>query len=359
MNEAQSILVETTRRIFSQHCTRELGAQTDAGIRPDAFWTLLGEAGLFDITAPEEQGGAGAEMSDLCAILRAAGASAAPAPLAEVSLAGEMIRKAGLDVPVKLRTIGPVVQSDVIRLKRRDGRWYITGSLRRVPWARHLDGLVIVAESEDGPRTVVVDDFPILHKDWNHAREPRDTIVLEDQVLPDSRVSVANTGLALRDLMFLGALFRTVAMAGALERTLELTVDYAQSRVQFGRPIATFQAIQQQVAVMATEITAASAAAESAVLALSKGGHFEIAAAKARVGEAAGIAAGVAHQVHAAMGFTYEYDLQRFTRRLWSWREEFGSDVAWSIWVGRAVASVGGDRLWALITSPNQFNLPR
>ena len=77
-----------------------------------------------------------------------------------------------------------------------------------------------------------------------------------------------------------------------------------------------------------------------------------MAAAKARVGEAAGIAAAIAHQVHAAIGFTHEHALHRSTRRLWSWREEFGSESEWAEWVGECVAGLGGsEALWPFITA--------
>ena len=68
--------------------------------------------------------------------------------------------------------------------------------------------------------------------------------------------------------------------------------------------------------------------------------RFEIAAAKARIGEAVALVAGVAHQVHAAMGFTHEHTLHRSTRRLWSWRDEFGTESEWQAWVGAVAAKL-------------------
>jgi acyl-CoA dehydrogenase len=69
------------------------------------------------------------------------------------------------------------------------------------------------------------------------------------------------------------------------------------------------------------------------------------------VGEAAGIAAAIAHQVHAAMGFTHEHALHLSTRRLWSWRDEFGNEADWFAWVGQQAARVGGESLWAFLTA--------
>ena len=76
----------------------------------------------------------------------------------------------------------------------------------------------------------------------------------------------------------------------------------------------------------------------------------EIAIAKVRGGEAAGTGAAIAHQVHGAMGFTYEHSLHHSTRRLWSWREEFGNESVWAARLGRMVAARGADELWPFIT---------
>jgi len=78
---------------------------------------------------------------------------------------------------------------------------------------------------------------------------------------------------------------------------------------------------------------------------------FEIACAKIRTGEAAGLGAGIAHQCHGAIGFTYEHSLHFVTRRLWSWRAEFGAEVHWAAALGREVAARGADALWPFLTS--------
>ena len=74
-------------------------------------------------------------------------------------------------------------------------------------------------------------------------------------------------------------------------------------------------------------------------------------AAKARAGEAASIAAGLAHQAHGAIGFTREYELHYATRRLWSWRDEFGNEAEWNRVVGRAALAAGADGLWPALTA--------
>jgi acyl-CoA dehydrogenase len=153
-------------------------------------------------------------------------------------------------------------------------------------------------------------------------------------------------------IRLLGAMARAAQMAGALESCLVQSVRYATERKQFGRPIGSFQAIQQNLAVLAGHVAAAGIAAESAFRAAERGdARFEIAVAKVRVGEAAGVGAGIAHQTHGAIGFTYEHSLHFATRRLWSWRAEFGSESAWARELGRAVAARGADALWSDLTA--------
>ena len=105
-------------------------------------------------------------------------------------------------------------------------------------------------------------------------------------------------------------------------------------------------------ATLAGEVAAASAAADGAAEACSgpEIGLAEVAIAKVRGGEAAGTGAAIAHQVHGAMGFTYEHSLHHATRRLWAWREEFGNEAVWAQRLGRMVARHGADQLWSFIT---------
>jgi alkylation response protein AidB-like acyl-CoA dehydrogenase len=79
--------------------------------------------------------------------------------------------------------------------------------------------------------------------------------------------------------------------------------------------------------------------------------NLSIAAAKSRSGEAAGAAASIAHQIFAAIGFTREHRLNLFTRALWSWRDEFGSEAQWNRVLGEAAQAGNGRALWSMIVS--------
>jgi acyl-CoA dehydrogenase len=230
-----------------------------------------------------------------------------------------------------------------------------------VPWAQQVSALALIADSGAGAMVACLAEPATaegvtVKADHNLAGEPRDTLSFDGVALPAAMVRPAGRGVDRVSLFRRGALTRAVQMAGALERVLDLAVRYANERVQFGRPIGKFQAIQQNLAVAAGHVAAAGAAADAAVETLGPTGRnasdfFPIAAAKTRVGEAAGAAAAIAHQVHGAIGFTYEHQLHHATRRLWSWRDEFGAEAYWSGEIGRQVAARGADQLWPFITA--------
>ncbi len=148
------------------------------------------------------------------------------------------------------------------------------------------------------------------------------------------------------------ALARAGQMAGAISAALALSVEYTRQRQQFGKALASFQAIQQQLAVLTEEAAACRAAAAAAARAADRGdAMFEIACAKLRANIAAGQAASIAHQVHGAIGFTKEYALQKFTRPLWLWRSEYGNDRHWADEIGRLAAARGADGFWPGLAS--------
>ena len=133
------------------------------------------------------------------------------------------------------------------------------------------------------------------------------------------------------------AAITSALIAGAAQRVLELASTYAQQRVQFGRPIGSFQAVQHRLAVMAEQTCAARMAAQLAFASPAPRPDRTLAAmAKCVAGEAAAIVAAGGHAVHGAIGITAAYDLQLSTRRLLAWRTQGGSPAYWAREVGTA-----------------------
>ena len=102
-------------------------------------------------------------------------------------------------------------------------------------------------------------------------------------------------------------------------------------RKQFGQPLAKFQAIQHQLAVMATEVAASTRSVDQMQMTEDAPSDLDVAIAKARVGEAVGVSTDTAHQVMGAMGYTREHHLNYLTRRLWLWRDQFGHETFGSL----------------------------
>ena len=244
-------------------------------------------------------------------------------------------------------TIAPVHADGHITLDA-DGR--LAGRARRVPFARNAGHIAVLAHRGD-------------ERGGGAGRDRRACRSATTRASPASRATPCRSTAPprWRSNPPPSTKTRSSALAppcgcsrwpGALETILDQSVQWALDRSQFGRPIAKFQAVQHNLATLAGEVAAAGAAADLAAEACAGAdlGEAEVAIAKVRAGEAAGAGAAIAHQVHGAMGFTYEHTLHHATRRLWSWREEFGNETVWATRLGRMVAARGADRLWPFIT---------
>ncbi len=147
------------------------------------------------------------------------------------------------------------------------------------------------------------------------------------------------------------AFLRTCQTAGALDGALKLAIDHCAEREQFGRPLSKFQAVQQSIALLASEAAAVNCAAHGAATALDRGdAEFEIACAKLRANQGIKVGCAIAHQVHGAIGFTQEYPLHELTRPMMRWRSEGGSDTYWQIRIGKQALDWGGKGLWGALT---------
>lgn len=153
-----------------------------------------------------------------------------------------------------------------------------------------------------------------------------------------------------------GAFIRVAQAAGALDAALAMSIDYSNTRQQFGKALSKFQAVQQALAIFAVEAAAVNVAGAAAAAAIDRNGGdadaalFEIACAKLRTNKAIGQATAIAHQVHGAIGFTQEYDLHKLTGPLLDWRSDHGNDAYWAKLLGEMTANLGGAGLWAEIT---------
>jgi acyl-CoA dehydrogenase len=346
MNELQTILSDTVTRLFTDRVTQTVRESAEKGEWPADLWQAVEESGLTLPQIPEARGGGGGTWSDAYIVASAVGRFAVPLPVAETMAAAWLLAEAGLDVPTGPLTLAPVHAGDRVDLVRAGGGWRVSGVAARVPWGRSAQHVVVVAGDQVA---LVAAGGAQVEPDVNLALEPRDTLRWQDAPVK----AAAAAGHLPRDpIRLFGAMVRSAQMAGGLEYMLAQTVRYVSERKQFGRPIGSFQAIQHQLALLAGHTAAAGIAASNAFRAADGADpSFEVAVAKQRTGEAAGLGAGIAHQCHGAIGFTYEHSLHFVTRRLWSWRAEFGAESAWAAQLGRDVAARGPDALWSFITA--------
>jgi acyl-CoA dehydrogenase len=343
-------------RLFEDHCTKQVADAAETGVFAQSLWDQVAETGVPLAALPESAGGADAEWSDLFAALRVAARFSAPIPLAETMLAGWAAAACGLETSDGPMTVGPVRMADKLTLERDGNGWRLSGAATRVPYASFAARTVLIADGPDGEMVVGLEGSGggAVSGGKNIANEARDTLTFNNIRLSSDQAAPVAGGVSRASLYRRGALARATMMSGALEKAMDLAVNYAQERQQFGRPISKFQAVQQNLAVLAGQTAAAVAAANLGIEALagndSQREEFLIAVAKTRVGEAATLACEIAHQVHGAIGFTKEYALQLSTRRLWSWREEFGGDPEWAAKVGVYACRRGADALWPTLT---------
>ena len=347
--ELSAIVLDQADRLFRGEVTKERLAQADRGVWQDRIWTAIQHAALPLALVAEVQGGAGLTGRDALRLIRRSGYHTLPVPLAETMIAAALWAEASGAPPEGAVSLAPVVVEDGVGIERIGSGYVLSGRARRVPWAGQVDHLLVFARDQGGGGWLALlsRPLPMTEQRRNIACEPRDTLVFDGSALPERAVRPAPSGCVGDGLISLGALIRAQQMVGAMERCLDYSLTYAMERKQFGRPIGKFQAVQLMLAEAAGQYAAAAAAADLAAEAYgTEQFPFAVAIAKARVGEAAGKVAEVSHQTHGAMGFTQEHPLHFATRRLWSWRDEFGNETFWQERIGQMVCSRGGELLW-------------
>lgn len=341
MEQTDQLILDTARRLFSDHCGADVVNQAESGVAPEKLCSAVIEAGLPLAWVSEDAGGVGGSLALGFNLIRQAASFALPAPLAETLVANLVLAESGFEVAdawAALVFAGgqlPVVDNGTISGVVDNAPGVVSNSLLVVPASDQ--GKIRIA-------TFSADRLTIEQRE-SLAGEPRARVQL-DGVTP-IQLSAVVDGMTEDGLRQFCALVRASQIAGAMEKMTELTVGYVKERQQFGRPLGKFQAIQHKVADIAGESALANAAVEQAVRMLSE--HPEpfsgnavaflpVATAKVVASEGAGTVSRLAHQSHGAMGFSFEYPLQQYSRRIWSWREEYGSEFYWSERIGMAVA---------------------
>ena len=351
--EVENIVAQTAERIFADLADPQAINHDKNGGWKAPLWHALSEAGLPLSWVPENCGGSGAGLAEGFAVLSAAGRFALSLPLAETMLAGWLLSQAKIASPAGEMTLTPTAPKDRITLLANGS---LSGRVRDIPFASESKHIAVLAQAGDGLSIALVkSDACRIEAGRNLGGDANDTVTF-DEVNPVA-IQPAPKGFDHTSLLLMGAVVRSLQIAGALESMLEVSVRYSNERVAFEKKIAKFQAVQHNLAKLAGESAAALAAATSAADTVASGtagedaAFLEAAAAKIRCAEAAEKGAAIAHQVHGAIGFTVEHVLHRYSLRALSWRDDFGSETYWAVELGRRVAARGADELWPLVAS--------
>jgi alkylation response protein AidB-like acyl-CoA dehydrogenase len=318
---ADALLADAIDRYLAEKCSGRTvrAVESDcSGQRARELWKEVEETGFADALVAEEAGGAGLGLKDAAPVVFACGRHVVPLPLAETMVVRAALVEQGIRPPT-----GPIAisanatpEGDGLRCAAvpcgLSAEWVLVPDARR----QLLLPVAAARRTRSGGAWSLGADLA-----WSSI--PAETVALDGAV-------------ADADWLAIAAALTAAQMAAAIERIVDLTVTYANDRVQFGRPIGRLQAIQQQISVMAEQSYAATAAAH---LGLGVPGWRVVpnraAVAKSRANDAAGVATAVAHAVHGALGITAEYDLQLFTRRLSDWRLCHGGASYWNERLGR------------------------
>lgn len=325
----RDLIIDSATRIFSDGCDHGVVEAAQDGVWPATLWNTLVENGLLEIGLAESGTGHG----ELFEFLRVSGRFAAPLPLLDCLLA-----------QVALGKTAPATA--LAELQQHAGQ----AESIELPWPEHFEAAVVLDVAAGKARVVSLAGLEPVAVDAMLG-EPVARIELGD-----AWDKAAASEFAAPDLYALAALGRAAQMCGGLEASLNMAISYCSEREQFGRAISKFQAIQHQLAVLAAEVAASQRATDAAIhsveVSAAAGAQLrtsDVAVAKVRVGAAVGVGAEIAHQVHGAMGFTMEYSLHQLTRRLWSWRDQFGTESDWATFIGAEVCAGSADDLWAYI----------
>lgn len=331
-----TLLADSADRLFAGLCNEAAAHGIENGGSANALWEQIEDSGFADVLLPEERGGAGLALPDAYPLMYAAGRHALPVPYAHTLLARAWLHAAGAEVPAgSIAIAGHGLHAEGMNataqaqafgraaqwlLAQMDGRTLLLplGTAERNPTE---SGPAWRGPTERGPAASRDSLDAELH--WQALPADADAGCTQDP------------GCGLDTLCAAGT---AALLAGAADRVLELTLAYANQRKQFGKPIGRFQAVQNQIAVMAERAWAARMAAQMACRSADwRPGAVPAAIGKGVASEAAAIIADIGHAVHGAIGITREYELQRYTRRLREWRLAGGSETFWYRSVGAAL----------------------
>jgi alkylation response protein AidB-like acyl-CoA dehydrogenase len=323
LSDDQEALRDGAREVLDDLASSTLvRAVVDAGGGSDpALWQAMLEQGWTGVAVPESLGGLGLGTVELVVLLEQIGRHAAPAPFASTVVAAGALLDAGRDDDVAALLEGEVAcvawsrRGDAVRAEPKGGHWTLHGRPDPVIYAPSASRAVVVATADDGPGL-----FLVMLGGERRDAEPamdrtRELGWLHFDATPAVRLGEAAAVGALVDR---GATYAAAEMLGGADRVLEMAVEYAKERVQFARPIGSFQAVKHRCADMLVDVEGMRSSVYWAAWCLGAGDRdASIAASTAKIwcSDASKRVMASGLQVHGGIGFTWEHDLHLFLKR--------------------------------------------
>jgi acyl-CoA dehydrogenase len=348
MNHTLTLLGDSVRRALNDMVTPRATIEAERSGLDEAAWRQLQDLGVVGADASVMS------IAEHAVVIECVAAAGALVPYADSEAIGRWLASAGnLETGSGIVAVAAVDEAHGrVRVEHGGATLALRGMV--IPWGCRADQLLFSFRSGNRCFVALKDRREVeLQRMPDMAGEPHG--VVQDDTIEIAAMHVREVSAARGPdaVMQRGALCRSLQMLGAMTRANELTLQYARDRKQFKRSLSDFQVIQSYLAAMAGELCAAAIAAETAVESAPGDDAFEaIASAKVRAGQAARQIASLGHQVHGAIGFTQEYPLNLWTRRLWAWREEYGNEAHWAARLGARVVARGADALWPHLTQP-------
>ncbi|PKB68995.1 MAG: hypothetical protein BZY77_07355 [SAR202 cluster bacterium Io17-Chloro-G5] len=349
LTEIQQMLKTSAQDFLARECPLTLVREMEEDSRgfTEELWRQMVGLGWTGVAFPEQYGGTGGNFADLGVLLEEIGRSLAPSPFfSTVVLGGMTVLDGGSDAQkdelISRICAGTIIMTmavaeagaayepwDIQAIASQQGGGYeITGTKLFVPDAAAADVILVAAHTSSGSDPADgISLFSVPAGTAGLTTTPMQSVGNERvfevsldkvNVSADSAIGAVGEAWPIIDRAILRATAaQCIEMLGGSEAVLDMTVEYAKGRTQFGRAIGTFQAVQHHCARMATDVEGSKNIAYQAVWRLSEGlpAQKEVAMAKAWIGPAYRRVCGTAHQCHGAIGFTKEHDLQLYTRR--------------------------------------------
>lgn len=350
MSEIKEYIYDSASKFLKKQSTQALLEKGQMGLFDDELWASVNDMGLTGVNISEVYGGVGGDYEDGFTVIKLVGQYPIPLPLTETLISKWILSQYGIKITHDQPLSFYFNEQNPLEVREHNGNYILNGEALNVPWGRVAKEIVALAKCQNQWIMVLV---PVneskIHEKVNLAGEPRDSLFFHGVNIEDSAIKIIKDCESKKKVEQLYALAKAAMLTGISERVVQECLFYASERKQFGRNLFRFQAVQQHISFLVGETAACLAAVNNAVEMLQGGNDaLSIMLTKIKVSAVAGDIAMTAHQLHGAIGMTYEHTLHHLTKRLWSWRDEGGNERYWQGELSTYIEQNSGT-IWSLL----------